>query len=60
MALRPRERTGRGAGARGRGGVRRLAGAEGTGQEAMHAEAHQGVLDHFQAKGLDISPYVTQ
>ncbi|MEU2879632.1 MULTISPECIES: metal-dependent hydrolase [unclassified Streptomyces] len=31
-----------------------------TGQEAMHAEAHQGVLDHFQAKGLDISPYVTQ
>ncbi|MET7641638.1 metal-dependent hydrolase [Streptomyces sp. NPDC005438] len=28
------------------------------GQEAMHAEAHQGVLDHFRARGLDPTPYV--
>lgn len=28
------------------------------GQEAMHAEAHQGVLDHLLAKGLDPGPYV--
>ncbi|AJE85454.1 MULTISPECIES: metal-dependent hydrolase [Streptomyces] len=31
-----------------------------TGQEAMHAEAHQGVLDHFVAKGIDIGPYIAQ
>ncbi|WP_151771459.1 metal-dependent hydrolase [Streptomyces abyssomicinicus] len=31
-----------------------------TGQEAVHAEAHQGVLDHLAAKGVPIDPYVTQ
>ncbi|WP_214366205.1 metal-dependent hydrolase [Pseudonocardia sp. H11422] len=30
------------------------------GQEAMHAASHQGVLDHFAARGLDTSPYVDQ
>jgi uncharacterized protein len=30
------------------------------GQEAMHAESHQGVLDHFDAHGLDTTPYVEQ
>ncbi|MFC1416280.1 metal-dependent hydrolase [Streptacidiphilus cavernicola] len=30
------------------------------GQEAVHAEAHQGVLDHLLAKGLDPGPYVRQ
>ena len=30
------------------------------GQEAIHAEAHQGVLDHLLAKGLDPQPYVHQ
>ncbi|MEY9966461.1 putative metal-dependent hydrolase [Streptacidiphilus sp. MAP12-16] len=30
------------------------------GQEAVHAEAHQGVLDHLLAKGLDPRPYVRQ
>ncbi|MCZ7417306.1 MULTISPECIES: metal-dependent hydrolase [unclassified Streptomyces] len=29
-----------------------------TGQEALHAEAHQGVLDHMLAHGLDPRPYV--
>ncbi|MBA2950155.1 metal-dependent hydrolase [Streptomyces himalayensis] len=29
-----------------------------VGQEAVHAEAHQGVLDHFLSKGLDPTPYV--
>ena len=28
------------------------------GQEAIHARAHQGVLDYFRANGLDPSPYV--
>jgi hypothetical protein len=28
------------------------------GQEALHAEAHQGVLDHFAESGLDPEPYV--
>ena len=28
------------------------------GQEALHAEAHQGVLDYFAAHGLDPQPYV--
>ena len=28
------------------------------GQEAIHAEAHQGVLDYFAARGLDPTPYV--
>ncbi|MFC1412291.1 metal-dependent hydrolase [Streptacidiphilus sp. N1-12] len=31
-----------------------------VGQEAIHAEAHQGVLDHLLAKGLDPGPYVKQ
>ena len=30
------------------------------GQEAVHAESHQGVLDHFDAHGLDTTPYVEQ
>jgi uncharacterized protein len=30
------------------------------GQEAIHAEAHQGVLDHFAGQGLDPGPYVRQ
>lgn len=30
------------------------------GQEAMHARAHQGVLDHWKAKGIDTDPYVQQ
>jgi predicted metal-dependent hydrolase len=28
------------------------------GQEALHAEAHQGVLDYFAVHGLDPQPYV--
>ena len=31
-----------------------------VGQEAVHAESHQGVLDHFDAHGLDTRPYVDQ
>ncbi|NGN68541.1 metal-dependent hydrolase [Streptomyces sp. A7024] len=31
-----------------------------TGQEAMHAEAHQGVLDHLMAKDVRIEPYLAQ
>jgi predicted metal-dependent hydrolase len=30
------------------------------GQEATHAEAHQGVLDHLNSHGLDTEPYVSQ
>ncbi|QUH02983.1 metal-dependent hydrolase [Saccharopolyspora erythraea] len=30
------------------------------GQEAMHAESHQGVIDHFDAHGLDTTRYVEQ
>lgn len=30
------------------------------GQEAVHAEAHAGVLDHMDAHGLDPTPYVEQ
>lgn len=30
------------------------------GQEAVHAEAHAGVLDHMDAHGLDPRPYVEQ
>ena len=30
------------------------------GQEAIHAEAHQEVLDHLLARGLDPGPYVAQ
>jgi uncharacterized protein len=28
------------------------------GQEAIHAEAHQGVLDYFATQGLDTGPYL--
>ncbi|MDI2027871.1 metal-dependent hydrolase [Saccharopolyspora sp. TS4A08] len=31
-----------------------------VGQEAMHAESHQGVIDHFDAHGLDTRPFVDQ
>ncbi|PYC76786.1 metal-dependent hydrolase [Streptomyces tateyamensis] len=31
-----------------------------VGQEAIHAEAHQQVLDHLLAQGLDPRPYVRQ
>jgi len=30
------------------------------GQEAIHAESHEGVLEHFAAHGLDPEPYVGQ
>ncbi|GAB3301362.1 metal-dependent hydrolase [Parasphingorhabdus pacifica] len=30
------------------------------GQEAMHAQSHQGVVDHFNARGLNTEPYVRQ
>lgn len=30
------------------------------GQEAMHAESHQGVVDHLDAHGLETGPYVEQ
>ncbi|MGH3772787.1 MAG: metal-dependent hydrolase [Pseudonocardiaceae bacterium] len=30
------------------------------GQESMHARSHQGVLDHWKAKGIDTDPYVQQ
>jgi predicted metal-dependent hydrolase len=30
------------------------------GQEAIHAEAHQGVLDYFGSRGLDTARYVRQ
>ncbi|SDD02578.1 metal-dependent hydrolase [Actinokineospora iranica] len=30
------------------------------GQEAMHAEAHQGAADHLAAQGLDPAPFVAQ
>jgi predicted metal-dependent hydrolase len=30
------------------------------GQEAVHAQAHQGVLDHLPAKGLDPRPFVDE
>ena len=30
------------------------------GQEGMHASAHQGVQDYFNAHGLDTTPYVTE
>ena len=30
------------------------------GQEGMHASSHQGVLDYFDAHGLDTRPYVAQ
>lgn len=30
------------------------------GQELTHAESHQGVLDHWKARGIDTDPYVEQ
>jgi predicted metal-dependent hydrolase len=30
------------------------------GQESIHASSHQGVLDHWKAKGVDTDPYVQQ
>lgn len=30
------------------------------GQESVHAESHQGVVDHFDAHNLDTQPYVRQ
>ncbi|MGH3883358.1 MAG: metal-dependent hydrolase [Pseudonocardiaceae bacterium] len=30
------------------------------GQETLHARSHQGVLDHWKAKGIDTDPYVQQ
>jgi predicted metal-dependent hydrolase len=30
------------------------------GQEAMHAQAHSGVLDHFAARGVNVTPFTDQ
>lgn len=30
------------------------------GQEAVHSQAHSGVLDHFAARGVDVTPYTDQ
>src|SRR6201996_8403336 len=30
------------------------------GQEAMHSQAHTGVLDHFAAQGIDLTPFTGQ
>lgn len=30
------------------------------GQEAVHAEAHQGAADHLTAQGIDVRPFVAQ
>jgi uncharacterized protein len=30
------------------------------GQEAMHSQAHSGVLDHFAARGVDVTPFTNQ
>ena len=30
------------------------------GQEAMHSQAHSGVLDHFAAHGVDVTPFTDQ
>ena len=30
------------------------------GQEAMHSQAHRGVLDHFAARGVDVTPFTDQ
>jgi predicted metal-dependent hydrolase len=30
------------------------------GQEAMHSQAHSGVLDHFAARGVDVTPFTGQ
>jgi uncharacterized protein len=29
-------------------------------QEAMHSQAHAGVLEHFAAKGVDLTPFIEQ
>jgi uncharacterized protein len=29
-------------------------------QEAMHSQAHSGVLEHFAAKGVDVTPFTNQ
>jgi uncharacterized protein len=30
------------------------------GQESVHSQAHSGVLDHFAARGVDVTPYTDQ
>ena len=30
------------------------------GQEAMHSQAHSGVLEHFAAEGIDVTPFTGQ
>jgi hypothetical protein len=30
------------------------------GQESVHSQAHSGVLDHFAAQGVDVTPYTDQ
>ena len=30
------------------------------GQEAMHSQAHSGVLNHFAARGVDVTPFTDQ
>ncbi|CAM2895051.1 metal-dependent hydrolase [Mycobacterium intermedium] len=30
------------------------------GQEAMHSQAHSGVLAHFEAQGIDVTPFTDQ
>ncbi len=30
------------------------------GQEAIHAQSHAGVVDHFAARGIDMTPYTDQ
>ncbi|WP_144206674.1 metal-dependent hydrolase [Mycobacterium tilburgii] len=30
------------------------------GQESVHSQAHAGVLDHFEAQGIDVTPYTDQ
>src|ERR1700753_856046 len=30
------------------------------GQEAMHSQAHTGVLEHFAAEGVDLTPFTDQ
>jgi predicted metal-dependent hydrolase len=30
------------------------------GQEGMHSQAHSGVLQHFEAKGIDVTPFTDQ
>ncbi len=30
------------------------------GQEAMHSQAHSGVVDHFDAQGVDVTAFTNQ